>query len=94
MEAIQHHLNVGVFYTAAVINDVKDSYIGCLDKNPDDYADKIQQAQNQVIGAYSFLWIFSWMGTFATLITVTKTAANSKILSEIGSDYSMGFGIT
>ncbi|MFX1481377.1 MAG: hypothetical protein ACFFCI_25135, partial [Promethearchaeota archaeon] len=92
LEAISHHLNVGVYYTAAVINDVKDSFNGCIDKNPDDYKDKIQQAKDEVIGAYSFLWLFSWIGSFATFITITRTALGPT-LSEMSSGYTQSFGI-
>lgn len=91
LKAINHHLNVGVYYTASVINGVKDSFNGCIENNPKDYADKIQQVKDEIIGAYSFLWLFSWIGTFATFITVTKTAFGP-IASEMSSGYTQSFG--
>ncbi|MHA1985176.1 MAG: hypothetical protein ACW98D_00925 [Promethearchaeota archaeon] len=77
-----------------MINDVKDSYVGCQEKNSDDYAAQIREAQNEVIGSYSFLWLFSWIGTFATFITITKTATGGKLLGEMSSGYNLGFAIT
>ncbi|MFX0010024.1 MAG: hypothetical protein ACFE9R_06900 [Candidatus Hermodarchaeota archaeon] len=89
LKAISHHLNVGVYYTAAVINNVKDSFSGCREKYSDEYGDRIQQVQNEVIGAYSFLFLFSWIGPFATIVTVTKVALGPSI-EEMGSSLGLG----
>ena len=71
--ALQHHLNLGVWYCAGVINHVKDSYTKCETGIERELAQLIEQLQVE----YAFLWMMAGLGQFALFIVLAQTAVSS-----------------
>jgi len=71
--ALQHHLNLGVWYCAGVINHVKDSYTKCETGIEKELVQLVEQLQVE----YAFMWMMAGLGQFALFIVLAQTAASS-----------------
>lgn len=80
MEAVQHNLNVAIYYTAAVINSVKDSYVECHAFDESEFLR--QMAQHA--GSHAFIVLFSIVGNLAALLVITAQKAGDKVSGIIG----------
>ena len=73
LTALQHHLELGVYYCAGVINHIKDSYTKCesgIEKS-------LTQTIEQLAVEYAFLWMMAGLGQFALFVVLAQTAASS-----------------
>ena len=76
-DTVEHNLNTAVFYTAAAMNKLIDSYIGCQ------LCEKLPPEPGSIYSwaTANYLFVFlAIMGAMATLFTVSTTIIVKKIL--------------
>lgn len=74
LEAIYHHLNVGVYYCAAAMNSIIDHYTTC--DFPEDAEKALSHSIANLAAEYSLSWLLSFIGNWATIIILTQTATS------------------
>ena len=79
LETLQFHLNVGVYYCAAVINSLLVHYTGCSSSVEEDW----NRSAAKFTAEYAFCFLFAFMGNFALLYVFTNTAI-STLASKLG----------
>ncbi|MFW9969250.1 MAG: hypothetical protein ACFFDF_03555 [Candidatus Odinarchaeota archaeon] len=79
LECLQHHLNLGVYYTAGVMNYVKDGYTKCEAGMEEALTQTIQVLAIE----YAFLWMMAGLSNIALVIVMAQTAVSSALSGKL-----------